>query len=79
MKDPKYAKYVESHVSFQDMRAFICEDKDDCMLFMQHVRDQQGLRVNAVIAPSEDLRSFMPRTDLNKYRYIIVRDLLCSH
>lgn len=69
MKDPAMAKYVEHHISFNDMRAFVCENSDDMNLFMDILREQQKLKVNAVIIPSgiqpEHLR---PRQRIDKYK-----------
>ncbi|XP_013378683.1 structural maintenance of chromosomes protein 5 [Lingula anatina] len=67
MKDPRYAKYVEGHVSFNDMRAFICEDQDDANKFLARVRDEQGLRVNAVTAPRVSLNQFKASHPLQYY------------
>ena len=70
MKDPHHAKYVESQISFQDMRAFVCEDKEDFMMFMNEIRDKQGLRVNAVFAAPESLDTYRPRQPITKYKWV---------
>lgn len=38
MKDPRFAKYVENHISFHDLRAFVFQRKDDMEKFMIEVR-----------------------------------------
>ncbi|XP_077463437.1 structural maintenance of chromosomes protein 5 isoform X2 [Stigmatopora argus] len=53
MKDNCFAKYLESHISFNDLRAFVFQRKDDMVKFMEEVRDNMKLRVNAIIAPAE--------------------------
>uniref|UniRef100_A0A8C5HF97 Structural maintenance of chromosomes protein 5 n=1 Tax=Gouania willdenowi TaxID=441366 RepID=A0A8C5HF97_GOUWI len=51
MKDSQFAKYVETHISFHDLRAFVFQRKDDMEKFMTEVRDNQNLRVNSICAP----------------------------
>ena len=68
MKDPRYARYVESQIPFNDMRAFVCESEDDNKLFLRHMRDEQKLKVNTVQAPQERLDSFKPKEPLAKYK-----------
>ncbi|XP_057682947.1 structural maintenance of chromosomes protein 5 [Corythoichthys intestinalis] len=53
MKDIRFAKYLESHISFNDLRAFVFQRKDDMKKFMDEVRDNMRLRVNAIVAPAE--------------------------
>ncbi|XP_010792435.1 structural maintenance of chromosomes protein 5 [Notothenia coriiceps] len=51
VKDPRFAKYVENHISFADLRAFVFQRKGDMEKFMKEVRDKMNLRVNAICAP----------------------------
>ncbi|KAJ6669575.1 hypothetical protein lerEdw1_000124 [Lerista edwardsae] len=56
MKEHKYAKYVENHISTNDMKAF--------------TRDKQKLKVNAVCAPSESCAENKPLKPIEElYRY----------
>ncbi len=64
------AKYVESHVSFNDMLSFVCEDKYDVEVFMKKLRDEQGLRINAMHAPEVDANTFRPKQPIEKFRYV---------
>lgn len=38
MKDQHFAKYLENHISFHDLRAFVFQRKDDMEKFMTEVR-----------------------------------------
>ncbi|PFX34941.1 Structural maintenance of chromosomes protein 5 [Stylophora pistillata] len=58
MKDVKNAKFIESVINQNDLRAFVCSNRDDLTLFLDEVRDKQGLRVNGVAPPDETLESF---------------------
>ncbi|XP_025077820.1 LOW QUALITY PROTEIN: structural maintenance of chromosomes protein 5-like [Pomacea canaliculata] len=66
MKNSSDAKYLETHISFNDMRAFVCEDPADLELFMTVMRDQQKLKVNAVRVPREPLSAFRPRYPISE-------------
>lgn len=37
MKDHHYAKYVENHISLQDLRAFVFQNKEDMEKFTKEV------------------------------------------
>ncbi|XP_014666674.1 PREDICTED: structural maintenance of chromosomes protein 5-like [Priapulus caudatus] len=67
MYDSRMAKYVENHINFKDMVAFVCEDADDMELFMKTLRDEQDLRINAVKVPDEPLASFVPPKPIEHY------------
>ncbi|XP_015276006.1 PREDICTED: structural maintenance of chromosomes protein 5 isoform X2 [Gekko japonicus] len=72
MKDQKHAKYVENHISSNDMRAFVFESKEDMDIFLREVRDNLRLKVNAVIAPSESCaenRPSKPIEELKRYGF----------
>ncbi|XP_064607700.1 structural maintenance of chromosomes protein 5-like [Liolophura sinensis] len=68
VKDASDAKYIESHVSFNDIRAFVCEESEDLNLFMDVMRDEQKLKVNAISMPSQPLSSFKPAFRLEDFR-----------
>lgn len=38
MKDQKHAKYVENHISTNDMKAFVFEIQEDMDLFLSEAR-----------------------------------------
>ncbi|XP_048359793.1 structural maintenance of chromosomes protein 5 isoform X1 [Sphaerodactylus townsendi] len=72
MKDQKHAKYVENHISSNDMRAFVFESKEDMDVFLREVRDNQKLKVNAVMAPSESCaenKPLKPIEELKRYGF----------
>uniref|UniRef100_A0A8B9NHH0 Structural maintenance of chromosomes protein 5 n=1 Tax=Accipiter nisus TaxID=211598 RepID=A0A8B9NHH0_9AVES len=60
MKDNRHAKYVENHISSNDMRAFVFESQEDMEKFLVEMRDHQKLRVNAVCAPAESRAESLP-------------------
>ncbi|KAI5099428.1 structural maintenance of chromosomes protein 5 [Silurus meridionalis] len=65
VRDPQNAKYVESHVPINDLRAFVFQKQQDMEKFMSEIRDRQRLRVNSVIAPAESWASRPPSRPLN--------------
>ncbi|KAG8130631.1 hypothetical protein E2320_017235 [Naja naja] len=69
MKDNKHAKYVENHISANDMKAFVFEMKEDMELFLKEMRDNNKLRVNAVCAPSESFAEKRPPKPIEELRY----------
>ncbi|XP_074934456.1 structural maintenance of chromosomes protein 5 isoform X2 [Phalacrocorax aristotelis] len=60
MKDNRHAKYVENHISTNDMKAFVFESPEDMESFLVEMRDHQKLRVNAVCAPAESCAESLP-------------------
>lgn len=38
VKDHRFAKYVENHIAFHDLRAFVFQRKDDMEKFMTEVK-----------------------------------------
>ncbi|XP_078313053.1 structural maintenance of chromosomes protein 5-like [Crassostrea virginica] len=73
---PAVAKYIEMHISANDMRAFIFENTEDYNLFMREVRDRQNLKVNALKVPNKPLSAFKARKDISYYsRYGFVNYL----
>ncbi|KAH9499281.1 Structural maintenance of chromosomes protein 5 [Bulinus truncatus] len=65
---PDNARLVESHISFNDLKAFVCEDPDDLSLFMKKMTDTLHLKVNAVKAPSQPVSFFQPKYPISHYK-----------
>ncbi|XP_068611158.1 structural maintenance of chromosomes protein 5-like [Brachionichthys hirsutus] len=68
VKDHRFAKYVENHISFHDLRAFVFQRKDDMERFMTEVRDNRNLKVNAVSAPEESCSRRQPSRSIESLR-----------
>ncbi|XP_077615421.1 structural maintenance of chromosomes protein 5 [Crocuta crocuta] len=68
MKDNKNAKYIENHISSNDLRAFVFESQEDMEVFLKEIRDNKKLRVNAVIAPKSSYADKAPSRSLNDLR-----------
>ncbi|XP_009884709.1 PREDICTED: structural maintenance of chromosomes protein 5 [Charadrius vociferus] len=68
MKDNRHAKYVESHISANDMRAFVFESQEDMEMFLVEMRDHQKLRVNAVCAPAQSCAESLPSRPIGELR-----------
>ncbi|XP_077370285.1 structural maintenance of chromosomes protein 5 isoform X2 [Festucalex cinctus] len=68
MKDNRFAKYMENHISFNDLRAFVFQKKDDLDKFMTEVRENLKLRVNAIIAPAETCSRASPSRHIESLR-----------
>ncbi|KAM6187098.1 structural maintenance of chromosomes protein 5 [Sarcoramphus papa] len=68
MKDNRHAKYVENHISANDMRAFVFESQEDMEMFLVEMRDHQKLRVNAVCAPAESCAERLPSRPIEELR-----------
>ncbi|KAJ1206907.1 hypothetical protein NDU88_002300 [Pleurodeles waltl] len=66
MKDQRHAKYVENHISMNDLRAFVFESREDMELFLKEVRDNQRLKVNAVCAPVEPCGEKRPQRHIEE-------------
>ncbi|XP_040273020.1 structural maintenance of chromosomes protein 5 isoform X1 [Bufo bufo] len=72
VKNHQHAKYVENHISMNDMRAFVFESQEDMDAFLKEVRDNQRLRVNAVCSPQEyiaDKNPSKPIAELQQYGF----------
>ncbi|XP_010157841.1 PREDICTED: structural maintenance of chromosomes protein 5-like, partial [Eurypyga helias] len=70
MKDNRHAKYVENHISANDMRAFVFESQEDMEMFLVEMRDHQKLKVNAVCAPAESCAEILPLRPIEElHRY----------
>uniref|UniRef100_A0A8C0LPS6 Structural maintenance of chromosomes protein 5 n=1 Tax=Canis lupus dingo TaxID=286419 RepID=A0A8C0LPS6_CANLU len=68
MKDNKNAKYIENHISSNDLRAFVFESQEDMEIFLKEIRDNKKLRVNAVIAPKSSYADKAPSRSLNELK-----------
>ncbi|XP_032283572.1 structural maintenance of chromosomes protein 5 isoform X3 [Halichoerus grypus] len=68
MKDNKNAKYIENHISSNDLRAFVFESQEDMEVFLKEIRDNKKLRVNAVTAPKSSYADKAPSRSLNELK-----------
>ncbi|MCI4388625.1 hypothetical protein PGIGA_G00088170 [Pangasianodon gigas] len=68
VRDPRHAKYVESHVPINDLRAFVFQKQQDMETFMAEIRDRQRLRVNSVIAPVESCANRPPSRPIDSLK-----------
>ncbi|XP_053173495.1 structural maintenance of chromosomes protein 5 [Scomber japonicus] len=68
VKDPRYAKYVENHISFHDLRAFVFQKKEDMEKFMVEVRDKKNLRVNSISAPEDSCSGRPPSRNVESLK-----------
>lgn len=79
VKDPNNAKYLESTISMNDMKAFVCENNEDMKLFMEIIRTKQKLKVNVIVAPPKPASSFQPSQPISQLRqygfHTYLRDL----
>ncbi|KAF1390559.1 hypothetical protein PFLUV_G00059300 [Perca fluviatilis] len=68
VKDHRFAKFVENHISFHDLRAFVFQRKDDMERFMTEVRDKLNLKVNSISAPVESCSRRPPSRSIEALR-----------
>ncbi|XP_034551442.1 structural maintenance of chromosomes protein 5 [Notolabrus celidotus] len=68
VKEHRFAKYVENHIAFHDLRAFVFQKKDDMERFMAEVRDKMNLKVNAISAPEESCSSREPSRNIESLK-----------
>ncbi|KAK5863491.1 hypothetical protein PBY51_000519 [Eleginops maclovinus] len=69
VKDHRFAKFVENHISFQDLRAFVFQRKDDTEKFMKEVRDKKNLRVNSITAPEDSCSIKQPSRNIESLKH----------
>uniref|UniRef100_A0A146MAL0 Structural maintenance of chromosomes protein 5 n=3 Tax=Lygus hesperus TaxID=30085 RepID=A0A146MAL0_LYGHE len=65
---PNKAKYIERIVARNDLIAFVCEDSKDMTKLLQILKEQKGLRVNAVCSPPQEISArdrFQPKIRLS--------------
>ncbi|XP_059189249.1 structural maintenance of chromosomes protein 5 [Centropristis striata] len=68
VRDHRFAKFVETHISFHDLRAFVFQRKDDMEKFMIEVRDRMNLKVNSISAPDESCSRRAPSRNIESLR-----------
>ncbi|XP_029291265.1 LOW QUALITY PROTEIN: structural maintenance of chromosomes protein 5 [Cottoperca gobio] len=68
VRDHRFAKFVETHISFHDLRAFVFQRKDDMEMFMTEVRDKMNLKVNSISAPEESCSERLPSRKIESLR-----------
>ncbi|XP_011310907.1 structural maintenance of chromosomes protein 5 [Fopius arisanus] len=68
VKDSKYSKFFENIIAWKDLVAFVCEDKDDMGLLLNHLRTRQKLKVNAVYSDIFKPVTMTPRVSLNEIK-----------
>ena len=64
--NPADAKIVETHISLNDLRAFICEDPSDLDLFLTLMK-REKLKVNSVLVP-QSAENYKPVNPIAHYR-----------
>lgn len=67
-KNRAFAKFIEMHVSANDLKAFVFEDTEDYNFFMNTMRDEQKLKVNALKAPKKPVNEYQPPNSIDHYR-----------
>ncbi|KAG7521029.1 structural maintenance of chromosomes protein 5 [Solea senegalensis] len=79
VKDPRFAKYVENHIPFRDLRAFVFQRKDDMEKFMTEVRDGMNLKVNSISAPEKSCSQQQSSRNIESLKrfgfYIYLREM----
>uniref|UniRef100_A0A7N6BZZ1 Structural maintenance of chromosomes protein 5 n=1 Tax=Anabas testudineus TaxID=64144 RepID=A0A7N6BZZ1_ANATE len=68
VREHQFAKYVENHIPFHDLRAFVFQRKDDMERFMTEVRDRMNLKVNSIAAPEESCSRRPPSRTIESMR-----------
>lgn len=56
------------HVSANDLKAFVFENTEDYNYFMNTMRDEQRLKVNALKAPKKPVNEYLPPNSIDRYR-----------
>lgn len=69
VRDARHAKYIESHISVNDLRAFVFQRQEDNDKFMIEMRDTQKLRVNSIIAPTESCSKRPPSRPIETLKH----------
>ena len=72
VKDSSNAKYVESSISFNEMKTFICMNAADHEKFYSKVREENGLIINAAVTLSSNPNEFQPSAPINRYRCAVI-------
>lgn len=71
VKEASYTKYLENVISFRDLIAFTCENKQDMNLLLKYLRDQQKLQINVIHSdPTKKIMpSNIPLQDIEKFGF----------
>nr|XP_047139503.1 structural maintenance of chromosomes protein 5 isoform X1 [Hydra vulgaris] len=72
MKNMKDAVYLESTISFNDFKSFVCENRKDQALFSDLMKDVLHLDIPSVCPPHDSMDSFTPKIplqDLKKFGF----------
>uniref|UniRef100_A0AAQ4S892 Structural maintenance of chromosomes protein 5 n=1 Tax=Gasterosteus aculeatus aculeatus TaxID=481459 RepID=A0AAQ4S892_GASAC len=69
VRDHRFAKFVENHISFHDLRAFVFQKKDDMERFMTEVRDKLNLKVNSISAPEDSCSRRPPSRNIERFGF----------
>ena len=56
------------HIRADDLKAFVFENSNDYNLFMNTMRDEQGLKVNALKVPQKPVSEYVPTKSIENYR-----------
>jgi len=68
MHDQQNAKYLENTISYNDMRAFVCENPEDVKTLLRVMREDLHLRVNVFGTVNQTLDSYQPQYPIDRYR-----------
>jgi len=68
MKDMKNALYLESLIAFNDMKAFVCQNREDQKLFSNITRDQLRINVAVVCPPRDAKQTYHPKVPMDQLR-----------
>lgn len=68
MKNLKDSVYLESIVSFNDMKAFVCQSREDQHKFSNQTRDVLKLNVNVVCPPGDAKDEYLPMKPLDSIK-----------
>jgi len=68
VKNSKNAKYVEGCVGFNEMKTFICLNKEDTLAFYKKVKEEQKLVINVSTRTDNSLEAYQPRRPISEYK-----------
>lgn len=69
VKDKGNAKYLESSISFNDMKMFICTDGADHEKFYRKMREEMNLKVNVAVALAHTPDKYQPSQPIDRYKH----------
>ena len=67
MKNMKDATYLESNIDFNDMKAFVCQNRNDLVLFM-NISRELNLNINIVCPPTDALDEYRPDYPIHRIK-----------